>query len=354
MDTNNFIEKLENKFGTSVFYLSAFASYPRKQCDVGETLKRMILRKPTKTVLEIGTCNGISAAWMAQFVDKVITIDIVNNIIKNDVWKFLGVEDKITFYQVSSEEEKAKLMEELEYDVAFIDGEHFGEYPKSDFETVKKCGRVIFHDYSDGFEDVKHLVDSLDQNKLDKKSTFVYWEDTSRQDLCFTEFDHNITYVRWYLKGKGLDMGCGCCPLPMKNVFHIDRSLQPKAFKIIDEEEFLRGDAVSYRQEEKVDFIFSSHMVEDLETVEAITDCLNGWAEMLKTDGYLVLLLPDMQGGRYPTVEEGGNPSHRVNVGAPFIYDILKDLKDLKLVQMGTIPKNFGCTIDVVFKKRSL
>ena len=83
-------------------------------------------------------------------------------------------------------------------------------------------------------------------------------------------------------------------------------------------------------------------------------NCLNGWARQnLKPRGYLVLLLPDMQGGRYATVAEGGNPSHKVDVGRPFILDILPQLPLLRLMQIDTIPHEKSCTIDVVFQKAS-
>ena len=72
---------------------------------------------------------------------------------------------------------------------------------------------------------------------------------------------------------------------------------------------------------------------------------------MIEDQGHLILLLPDMQGGRYPTVAEGGNPSHQVDVGKEFIESICEFLPKLNLVQLDTIPHNKGCTIDVVFRK---
>ena len=172
-------------------------------------------------------------------------------------------------------------------------------------------------------------------------------------DWIRPKFEHDVGYVEKYLQGKGLDMGCGNCPLLKENCLHIDRSPQPTAIEQVGENNVIITDAVNYQSEEKVDYIFSSHMVEDLPDRQAIIDCLNGWAErLLKPEGFIVLLLPDMQGGRYPTVESGGNPSHQVNVGYKFIkYNILNDLKKLSLEQLDTIPYEKSASIDVVFMR---
>ena len=172
-------------------------------------------------------------------------------------------------------------------------------------------------------------------------------------DTVRPSFEFNVSYIKKYLQGLGLDMGCGSCPLLELNCLHIDISPQPLCELQVEKHTFIQTDAVTFRPPGKavVDYIFSSHMVEDLPTEDAIVNCLNNWAEFLRKDGYLVLLLPDMQGGRYWTVEEGGNPSHRVNVGKPFIDKIKERLSNLEIVQVDTIPHDRSCTIDVVFKK---
>ena len=97
------------------------------------------------------------------------------------------------------------------------------------------------------------------------------------------------------------------------------------------------------------DYVFSSHMIEDLPTKEAITQCLLLWATYLKPGGHIAILCPDMQGGRYPTVEEGGNCSHKINVGRELFESLV--LKGLSLVQIDTIPHDTSETIDIVFIK---
>ena len=164
-------------------------------------------------------------------------------------------------------------------------------------------------------------------------------------------FEFNVGHVAKYLQGTGLDMGCGSCPLLLGDCYHIDISPQPLCEEQVPEGRFIQADAVAYVHSEDVDFIFSSHMVEDLESIGDIINCLNDWSRMIKPEGHMVLLLPDMQGGRYYTVAEGGNPSHRVDVGKDFVLEIMPMLPLLRLIQLDTIPHNKSCTIDVVFKR---
>ena len=92
-------------------------------------------------------------------------------------------------------------------------------------------------------------------------------------------------------------------------------------------------------------------MIEDLETEEEVINCLYHWGRNLLIGSHIVLLVPDMQGGRYPKVEEGGNPSHRINVGKEFFTRISKNLLFIKLVQIDTIPHDKSCSMDVVFRR---
>ena len=98
------------------------------------------------------------------------------------------------------------------------------------------------------------------------------------------------------------------------------------------------------------DFIFSSHCLEDFRDIEGV---LKEWWRKVKVGGHLVLLLPDMEGGRYPKVgEEGGNPSHRVNVG-PIMFRAMFGRcigSAGEIVQCDTIRE--GCTFDFVAQRK--
>lgn len=347
------IEAVNDEKASDVFFNSIFNPALLGHGDTEEIFKRFLLRKPVKVALEIGTYNGLSAAFIAQYAEMVITIDVVQNPMRGKIWNALGLKsrDKIIDFVIDNETQKQRIIKQFKFDVAFVDGNHFGEYPRTDFEMVKHCGRVILHDYHKDFPDVVNFVDSLDQNMIEKKGLFVYWENSMAPEVLFPEFNYNLGFVGRYLTGKGLDMGCGCCPLVRDDCRHIDHSPQPKAWDLVDPASVIYGDAVTYVSDELVDYVFSSHMVEDLESKEAIIECLNGWAQNLKVGGHIVLLLPDMQGGRYPTVAEGGNPSHRVDVGMQFFNDIKDELKQLRIVQIDTIPHEKSSTFDVVLEK---
>ena len=101
----------------------------------------------------------------------------------------------------------------------------------------------------------------------------------------------------------------------------------------------------------KLDFIFSSHCLEDFEDIQGV---FSAWYRKLKVDGLMILLLPDMETGRYPKVgEPKGNPSHRTNVGKDFIADMMKDLGyEYDLVQCDTLKHNETCTVDIVLRKK--
>ena len=67
----------------------------------------------------------------------------------------------------------------------------------------------------------------------------------------------------------------------------------------------------------------------------------------------MVLLLPDIEGGRYPDCgTKGANPSHRFDVGAKWFTNMLEGMAlRYKIEQIDTIPHNEGCTFDLVVKR---
>lgn len=164
-------------------------------------------------------------------------------------------------------------------------------------------------------------------------------------------FEETVTYINDYLTGFGIDMGCGSCPLVRPNCVVVNEVSDPTGKEQVPQGCFNVADARHFNPGYKVDYIFSSHMLEDLGGRNEIINCLKNWSELLYQGGHIVLLLPDMQGGRYPTVEEGGNISHKVNVGRPFFEDIINEFDNLEIVQMDTIPHDKFCTIDIVLRK---
>lgn len=159
---------------------------------------------------------------------------------------------------------------------------------------------------------------------------------------------------KWTIKdnrfGNGVDVGCGTMRID-EMIPSMDR--QPN---------YLYANAqwcwdckdLELFNDNKLDFIFSSHCLEDFENIPKV---FLSWWRKLKPAGVMLLLLPDMESGRYPKVgEPRGNPSHRTNVGKNFIRTMLTKLKKesgikYEILQEDTIPHNESCSIDYVIKK---
>jgi len=144
-----------------------------------------------RRVLEIGTYRGLTTAYMAQFCEKVITVDLLNGKLEQpghqphsrwDFWRDMGVADKIELKLVRDNEDKAVQLTGLEYDLAFIDAGK--DDIAVDFELVKWCGTVLFHDYD--YRDkangnpVYDFVNSLPKDQVTIMDIFALWEEGKR------------------------------------------------------------------------------------------------------------------------------------------------------------------------------
>lgn len=134
-----------------------------------------------KCALEIGTYNGITAVILSQFFEKVICVsvdaeDLKRQIIKRQIVEFLGITN-IEFHDCLDNEEKAHIVETLDFDFCYSDGDHTHD-TYTDFEMVKRCGRVLFHEVWPIQPPVWNLVHSLPQNEITyaDQDCFAYWE----------------------------------------------------------------------------------------------------------------------------------------------------------------------------------
>ena len=152
-----------------------------------EDRMRFFLRgKSIKRAVETGTYNGTTTALIAHYADKVVTIDRRNYIDKFPFWIDYGVYDKISSFIIDDDEDKAKLLADIDFDFAFIDGDHSLKGVRADFECVKKCGRVLFHDYYEEgskydegaarLQGICAMVDELPQDEVVICRPFAYWE----------------------------------------------------------------------------------------------------------------------------------------------------------------------------------
>lgn len=150
--------------------------------------RKFIQEENPNTVLEIGTANGVSALLASYECQEVITIDIIPFPIAEVLWHIFRKRDKIHSFIVNKPE-KIELIKNLDFDFAFIDGDHSFEGVKTDFEAVSKCGKVLFHDYIYPGSDydkwtkwgdvecgVKTFVDTLPKSQLTIKEPFALWK----------------------------------------------------------------------------------------------------------------------------------------------------------------------------------
>lgn len=150
-----------------------------------------------------------------------------------------------------------------------------------------------------------------------------------------------------YCKGLGVDVGCGTNRLD-KSVLALDHYPHVAKPDEMGANDMVVNCAKLPFRDGTMDYVFSSHCLEDFKP-EQIKEVFLEWLRVIKKGGYLVLLLPDMQGGRYPKVgDKESNPSHMVNVGVQYMEDLIKGL-NVEVVQKNTI--DFSFTFDFVIKK---
>lgn len=141
--------------------------------------------KGYRTAVEIGTYRGVGAAEMSQYCERVVTIDLHHGRMeqleethdRHAFWRSLGVEN-VELALVADDRQKARLLKNLAFDFAFIDGAH-GPNIAADFALVRRCGHVLFHDYDRrGARELDHVadfIDSLPRHEVQTRDIFALW-----------------------------------------------------------------------------------------------------------------------------------------------------------------------------------
>ena len=136
------------------------------------TFRSLLERLRPRVVVEIGTHQGVSAALLAEYAERVITIDVLPNPARHAVWDALGVRDKIEEHvHKSSAGRDAEIARAANVaDLSFVDGSHLMPDVERDFCLVLPTKRILLHDYWENAEDwpdVKEFVDHQIVNGFD-------------------------------------------------------------------------------------------------------------------------------------------------------------------------------------------
>lgn len=165
--------------------LQQFGSEAFRRCSImmefEAFLKRVHAQLPKRrmTCLEVGTYNGMSAIVLSQYFDRVICVSVDDKpgeLLKHDIVKALGIRN-IRFFDCANNAEKAAVIGKLDFDFCYQDGDHLND-THDDFALVKRCGRVLFHEYWPLQPAVWNLVNGLPQGEILRAQfdCLAYWQ----------------------------------------------------------------------------------------------------------------------------------------------------------------------------------
>ena len=127
-------------------------------------------------IIEIGTANGVSTTVLASIGRLVYTYDIFHRDAEF-VWNYFGVRHKIR-YSVTPQEQidddiQAGIHKRItspehdhHFNFAFIDGGNSYQVAEHYFNSVKFCGRVLFHDYHN--PGIREFLDKIEAKPMGK------------------------------------------------------------------------------------------------------------------------------------------------------------------------------------------
>jgi len=172
------INKLFKKLGAYQYCLETSVTYTDN-----DFLNRFTksLKPSIDNVIEIGTFNGISTLVLASIAKIIHTFDVAYRNAEY-LWSFFPeLRSKISYCVGSQEAIDDTIIRILRNNIkyfninfAFIDGKHNGENVAYDFNLVKFCGRVLFHDAD--MEEIKSFAKQVGAKIFDG-TKFAYWED---------------------------------------------------------------------------------------------------------------------------------------------------------------------------------
>lgn len=151
------------------------------------TLGRLIAEHRVRTVLEIGTCFGLSAGWFAQRVERVTCIDVWWEIpcaaVPANVYEIfvsnmeaLGVRNKIVIVRGNSHLDEV-CASVGDFDLVYIDGDHTYPGCKQDIRMYGPKARKVLcgDDYAPDHPDLIGVVQAVDEMLPDCSKAGRFW-----------------------------------------------------------------------------------------------------------------------------------------------------------------------------------
>jgi hypothetical protein len=168
-------QRLIEKFGDKINQMSCVYI-----ADGENSLRHFLNGKKFKTIIEIGTYQGVSTAILSEYAEKVHALDIADLPLRKDIFSYLGI-NNVEFHHVDPDiNGKEMLMNEIfekeQVDFVFIDGDHWGKSLEEDFRISSKCDKILIHDYEPTFPVVFDFCNNLKGYKTESKNLFFYAE----------------------------------------------------------------------------------------------------------------------------------------------------------------------------------
>lgn len=143
-----------------------FGGEPFRRSSVFHGLAKFLTDRKVQggVCFEVGTWNGLTAVVLSRFFRQVVTVDIAHNPLRFDILNHLGIKN-VRCIDIRDNADKAAVVSDLDFDFAYLDGDHAND-TLTDFELVRKCGRVLFHECWPFQEPVWKLVHSLPHSQV--------------------------------------------------------------------------------------------------------------------------------------------------------------------------------------------
>jgi hypothetical protein len=123
-----------------------FGAMPFRRSSVFHGLAKFLEEREVSGTccFEIGTWNGLTAAVLSRYFERVVTVDIAHNDLKHRILNHLGITN-VECIDIRDNTHKAEIAKVTEFDFAYLDGDHAND-TESDWQLTKGCGRVLFHE----------------------------------------------------------------------------------------------------------------------------------------------------------------------------------------------------------------